>query len=133
MVQSDTRGNLLLLSGCEIRKIKMFTSITVMVQSLAELGQKIAEIFKQNKIQQSETTVIKDRNNLQEATDLAEQIHWQMREYLASDSQFTMWIARLVYDGLNKDEKRLFRRFYKQKIKIKKRIEKLQKEFEKVN
>ena len=111
----------------------MFTSITVMVQSLAELGQKIAEIFKQNKIQQSETTVINDRNNLQEAADLAEQIHWQMREYFASDSQFTMWIARLVYDGLNKDEKRLFRRFYKQKIKIKKRIEKLQKEFEKVN
>ena len=111
----------------------MFYDITAMVQSLAELGQKIAENLKQNKIQQSETAMLKDRNGLQEATDIAEQIQWQVREYLATDSQFTMWIARLIYDNLNKDEKRLFRRFYKQKTKIKKQIGKLQKEFEKVN
>lgn len=111
----------------------MFTSISTMVQSLAKLGEKIAELRKQKTIQQSETSMLKDRNGLQVATDIAEEINWFMREYFASDSQFTMWIARLVYDGLNKDEKRLFGRFYKQKMKIKKRIEKLQKEFEKVN
>ena len=111
----------------------MFYDITAMVQSLAGLGQKIAENLKQNKIQQSESAMLKDRVNLQIATDLAEQINWNIREYFAADSQFTMWTARLFYDGLNKDEKRLFRRFYKQKMKIKKRIEKLQKEFEKVN
>ena len=111
----------------------MFTSIADMVKALADFGRSLSEKLKTDKEKQSETVVIQDRKDLKEATDLAEQIHWQMREYLASDSQFTMWIARLVYDGLNKDEKRLFKRFYKQKIKIKKRIEKLQKEFEKVN
>ena len=111
----------------------MFTSISTMVQALAKLGEKIAELRKQKTIQQSETVVLKDHKSLQQATNIAEEIHWFMREYFASDSQFTMWIARLIYDDLNKDEKRLFRRFYKQKMKIKKRIEKLQKEFEKVN
>lgn len=104
-----------------------------MVQSLANLGEKIADLKKQKTIQQSESAMLKDRVILQIATDLAEQINWNMREYFASDSQFTMWIARLVYDNLDKDEKRLFRRFYKQKMKIKKIIEKKQKEFEKVN
>lgn len=104
-----------------------------MVQTLAQMGGKFADLFKQQKMQQSETAMLKDRKGLQVATDLAEQINWNMREYFATDSQFTMWVARLIYDGLNKDEKRLFRRFYKQKMKIKKRIEKLQKEFEKVN
>ena len=111
----------------------MFYDVAQMVQSLSQMGGKIAENLKQNKIQQSESAMLKDRINLQIATDLAEQINWNMREYFASDSQFTMWIARLVYDNLDKDEKRLFRRFYKQKMKIKKIIEKKQKEFEKVN
>ena len=111
----------------------MFTSISAMVQALAQMGKSFADLFKQQKIQQSETAMIKDRNGLQEATDIAEQIQWQVREYMATDSQFTMWIARLIYDSLNKDEKRLFKRFYKQKTKLKNRIEKLQKEFEKVN
>ena len=111
----------------------MFYDITAMVQSLAELGQKIAENLKQNKIQQSETAMLKDREKLQKASDLTEQFIWLIRDFFATDSQFTMWIARLIYDSLNKDEKRLFRRFYKQKTKIKKQIGKLQKEFEKVN
>ena len=111
----------------------MFTSIADMVKALADFGRSLSEKLKTDKEKQSETAMLKDRGKLQFATDLAEQINWNMREYFASDSQFTMWIARLIYDGLNKDEKRLFRRFYKQKIKIKKRIEKLQKEFEKVS
>ena len=111
----------------------MFTSIADMVKALADFGRSLSEKLKTDKEKQSESAMLKDRVSLQIATDLAEQINWNMREYFASDSQFTMWIARLFYDGLNKDEKRLFKRFYKQKIKIKKRIEKLQKEFEKVN
>ncbi len=111
----------------------MFTSISAMVKALADSLKSLCDLFRQQKLQQSETEIIKDRRDLQSATDVAEQANWQVREYMATDSQFTMWIARLVYDSLNKDERRLFRRFYKQKIKIKKRIEKLQKEFEKVN
>ena len=111
----------------------MFTSISAMVEALAQMGRSFAELFKQQKQQQSETAMLKDREKLQKASDLTEQNFWLMREYLAADSQFTMWIARLIYDSLNKDEKRLFRRFYKQKSKLKNRIEKIQKEFEKVN
>ena len=111
----------------------MFTSISAMIKALADSLKSLCDLFRQQKLQQSETEIIKDRRDLQTATDVAEQANWQVREYMATDSQFTMWIARLVYDSLNKDERRLFRRFYKQKIKIKKRIEKLQKEFEKVN
>ena len=111
----------------------MFTSIADMVKALADFGRSLSEKFKTDKEKQSETFVIKDLEKLQKASDITEQTFWLMREFFATDSQFTMWIARLFYDGLNKDEKRLFRRFYKQKIKIKKRIEKLQKEFEKVN
>lgn len=111
----------------------MFTSISAMVQALAQMGRSFAELFKQQKQQQSETAMLKDREKLQKASDLTEQNFWLMREYLAADSQFTMWIARLIYDSLNKNEKRLFRRFYKQKSKLKNRIEKIQKEFEKVN
>ena len=111
----------------------MFTSISAMVKALADSFKSLCDLFKQQKVQQSETEIIKDRHGLQEATDIAEEINWQMREYMATDSQFTMWVARLIYDGLNKEQKRLFRRFYKQKMKIKKRIEKLQKEFEKNN
>lgn len=111
----------------------MFTSIADMVKALADLGKGLSEKLKTDKEKQSETAMLKDHVNLQIATDLAEQINWNMREYFASDSQFTMWIARLIYDGLNKDEKRLFKRFYKQKLKIKKIIEKKQKEFERVN
>lgn len=111
----------------------MLTSISTMIKSLSDSFKSLCDLFKQQKIQQSETAMLKDRGKLQTATDVAEQANWQVREYMAADSQFTMWIARLVYDSLNKDERRLFRRFYKQKIKIKKRIEKLQKEFEKVN
>lgn len=111
----------------------MFASISAMVKALADSLKSLCDLFKQQKMQQSETAMLKDRGKLQTATDLAEETNWQVREYLATDSQFTMWVARLIYDGLDKDERRLFRRFYKQKIKIKKRIEKLQKEFEKVN
>lgn len=111
----------------------MITAVSSAVKAIADFCGRLADLFKQQKMQQSETAMLKDRHGLQEATDIAEEINWQMREYMATDSQFTMWVARLIYDGLNKDERRLFRRFYKQKIKIKKRIEKLQKEFEKVN
>lgn len=111
----------------------MFTSISAMVKALADSLKSLCDLFRQQKVQQSETAMLKDRHGLQEATDIAGEINWQMREYMATDSQFTMWVARLIYDGLNKEEKRLFRRFYKQKMKIKKRIEKLQKEFEKVS
>ena len=111
----------------------MITAVSSAVKAIADFCGRLADLFKQQKVQQSETAMLKDRGKLQTATDLAEEINWQVREYLATDSQFTIWIARLVYDGLDKDERRLFRRFYKQKIKIKKRIEKLQKEFEKVN
>ena len=111
----------------------MFTSIADMVKALADFGRSLSEKLKTDKEKQSESAMLKDRVSLQIATDLAEQINWNMREYFASDSQFTMWIARLVYDNLDKDEKRLFKRFYKQKLKIKKIIEKKQKEFEKVN
>ncbi len=111
----------------------MIGAISSIVKAIADFGGRLADLFKQQKIQQSETAILKDRKSLQIATDLAEQIHWNMREYFATDSQFTMWIARLIYADLSKDEKRLFRRFYKQKLKTKKRIEKLQKDFEKVN
>ena len=111
----------------------MFTSIGAMVQALAEMGQSLFQYLSNKKEKQDDTAILKDRDKLQVASDLAEQVFWYMREYFASDSQFTMWIARLVYENLNKDEKRLFKRFYKQKLKIKKIIEKKQKEFEKVN
>lgn len=111
----------------------MITAVSSVVKAIADFCGRLADLFKQQKMQQSETAMLKDRHGLQEATDIAEEINWQMREYMATDSQFTMWVARLIYDGLNKDERRLFRRFYKQKTKIKKRIEKLQKEFEKVS
>jgi len=111
----------------------MFSGFSTVVQALADFGRSLVELFKQQKQQQSETAMLKDRENLQKASDLTEQTFWLMREYLATDSQFTMWLARLIYDELNKDEKRLFRRFYKQKIKLKNKIEKNQKQFEKVN
>jgi len=111
----------------------MFSGFSTVVQALADFGRSLVELFKQQKQQQSETAMLKDRENLQKASDLTEQTFWLMREYLATDSQFTIWLARLIYDELNKDEKRLFRRFYKQKIKLKNKIEKNQKQFEKVN
>lgn len=111
----------------------MITAVSSVIKAFADCCKSLFDLFKQNKIQQSETAIIKDRESLQIATDLAEQIQWNVREYMAIDSQFTMWVARLIYAELSKDEKRLFRRFYKQKLKTKKRIEKLQKEFEKVN
>lgn len=111
----------------------MIAFVSSAIKALSDCCKSLFDLFKQNKVQQSETAMLKDRGKLQSATDLAEEINWQMREYMATDSQFTMWVARLIYESLNKDEARLFRRFYKQKIKIKKKIEKLQKEFEKVN
>lgn len=111
----------------------MFTSIADMVKALADFGRSFFDKLKTDKEKQSETVVINDRAKLKKASDLTEQTFWQMREFFAMDSQFTMWIARLFYDDLNKDEKRLFKRFYKQKMKQKKQIEKLQKEFEKVD
>lgn len=111
----------------------MFTSVIEVFKAFADSCKSLFDKLKTDKEHQCETVVIKDREKLKQASDITEQIFWLMREYLASDSQFTMWIARLVYYGLNKDEKRLFKRFYKQKIKIKNKIEKIQKEFEKVN
>lgn len=111
----------------------MFLSITEAIKALADFGRSLFEKLKTDKEKQSETVVIKDRENLKKASDLTEQIFWQIREFFATDSQFTMWIARICYDDLNKDEKRLFKRFYKQKQKLKNQIVKLQKDFEKVN
>lgn len=111
----------------------MFNSIAESIKALADFGRSLFEKFKTDKEKQSETVVIKDRANLKKASDTTEKMCWVIREFFAADSQFTMWIARLFYDDLNKDEKRLFKRFYKQKQKLKKQIEKLQKDFEKVN
>lgn len=111
----------------------MFTSIADMVKALADMGKGLFSLLEKNKEKQAETVAIKDREKLQKASDITEQIFWLMREFFASDSQFTMWVARLVYDELNKDEKRIFLKFYKQKLKLKKKIQKLQKKFEKVD
>lgn len=82
---------------------------------------------------QIETTVIKDKEKLKRAADITEEVFWNIREYMATDSQFTMWVARLFFETANEEEKRFFRRFYKSKLRLKKKIEKLQKEFEKNN
>lgn len=111
----------------------MFFSISAMVQALSNLGAQIAELLKQYKAQQAETEIIKDRENLQKASDITEEILWLVQEYMATDSQFTLWVSRISYDLLNKEEKRLYRRFYKNKLKIKNQIQKKHKEFEKVN
>lgn len=111
----------------------MFTSIAEMVKSLADCGRGFANKIKTDKEHQAETVVIKDREKLKRACDITEQSFWLMREYFATDSQFLMWLEHLIYSELNKDEKRLFKRFYKEKLKLKKKIEKLQKEFEKVD
>ena len=104
-----------------------------MVKALADFGKGLFSYFETNKKKQIETIILQDRCNLKKASDLTEQTFWLMREFFASDSQFTMWVARLVYDKLNKDDKRIFLKFYKQKLKLKKKIEKLQKIFEKVD
>lgn len=111
----------------------MFSSIAYAIKALADFGRSFFEKLRADKEKQSETVVIKDREKLKKASDITEKMSWLIREFFATDSQFTMWIARLFYDSLNKEEKRLFKRFYKQKAKQKKQIEKLQKEFEKVN
>lgn len=111
----------------------MIISVIEVFKAFADCGKSLFDKLKIDKEKQCETVVIKDRDKLKKATDLTEQMSWLMREYFASDSQFIIWIARLIYDELNKDEKRLFKRFYKQKSKLKQQIEKLQKNFEKVN
>ena len=111
----------------------MYNNITSLVKAFNDMLKSLFDYLKKLKEKQSDTAVLKEKDNLKTASDITERIFWLTREYFASDSQFSMWLARLFYDGLDKDEKRLFKRFYKQKAKLKKKIEKLQKEFEKVN
>lgn len=108
-------------------------SINASIQAIAKLGESCFNFLAQSKEVQSESAILKDRDKLQEASDITEELLWLVQEYLATDSQFTMWIARMTYDTLTKEEKRFFRNFYKSKLKLKKRILKKRKEFEKVN
>lgn len=111
----------------------MFIYISAMIKSIAEAFKSLCDYLTKNKEKQVETDILKDKNRLKNASDITEQIFWLTREYFAADSQFTMWVARSVYDCLDNKEKRLFKRFYKQKGKIKKQIEKKQKDFERNN
>lgn len=111
----------------------MLTSINASIQAISKLGESIMNFLTKSKEQQSETAIIKDRNKLKEASDITEEMLWIAQEYIASDSQFTMWIANKTYDLLNKEEKRLFKAFYKTKMKLRKRLFKKKQEFEKVN
>ena len=75
----------------------------------------------------------KFREKLQEASDITEEILWLVQEYMVTDNQFVMWISKVIYDLLSKEEKRIFKYFYKNKAKLKEKICKKRKEFEKVN
>ena len=107
--------------------------ISACIKSLIDFLSKFVDYQTTKTENQTTTAVLKEKEKLKQASDLTEEILWYQNEYFATDSQFTLWLARLIYDELTKDEKRLFRRFYKQKTKIKKHIEKLRKKFEKVN
>lgn len=108
-------------------------NLSLVLQAFGNMFKSLFDFLKIQKEHQNQTEILIDKNKLKTASDIAEEAFWNMRKYFATDSQFTMWIARLAYDSLNFSEKRFFRRFYKQKAKLKKKIEKLQKEFEKNN
>ena len=105
--------------------------ISAIIKSISEAFKSLFDYLTKKTDKQIETTIIKDKDKLKKAADVTEEMFWLIREYLATDSQFTMWVARLFFESASKDEKRFFKRFYKSKIQLKKKIEKLQKEFEK--
>lgn len=107
--------------------------ISACIKSLIDFLTKFVDYKTVQTENQPTTEIIKEKNKLKEASDLTEEIFWLEREYLALDSQFTMWIAKIVYEELTKQEKRFFKKFYKNKLKLKKHIEKLHKDFQKVN
>ncbi len=107
--------------------------ISAVIKSLMDFLSKFFSYKTVKTEHQTTTEIIKEKNKLKEASDLTEEIFWLEREYMAADSQFTMWIAKMFYDELNTPEKRLFKKFYKIKLKLKKKIEKLHKQFQKVN
>lgn len=107
--------------------------LTACIKSLIDFLSKFVDYKTTQTKHQTTTEIVREKQKLKEASDLTEKILWLQQEYFATDSQFTMWIARLIYDELTKEEKRLFKRFYKTKIKIKKQLQKLHKQFQKVN
>lgn len=111
----------------------MFTSISAMVKALADSLKSLCDLFKQQKIQQSETAMLKDRRGLQEATDIAEEINCLYRDYLAYDSSFSNWLIALVFDYLSDSDKRICKKYIAKKERIIEKIKKLQRKFEKVN
>lgn len=111
----------------------MFTSAAETIKALFDLGKSFFDKLAFDKQHQAETVVIKDKEKLKHSADVAEECFWLMREYMAADSQFVKWICNIAYDLLSKEQKRYFKKFCQEKIKLKKQIEKKQKEFEKVD
>lgn len=107
--------------------------ITSAIKAFNDMLKSLFDYLTKSKDKQTETEVLKDKQALKKASNITEEILSLIKEYFANDSQFTMWIAKNFYDCLDNKEKRLFKRFYKQKLQIKKKIEKLQKEFERCN
>ena len=76
---------------------------------------------------------LRDNEEVQVEIDYRiEEIFWLMREYLSLDSQFTQWIVKAIYNFLGIQERKFFRKLYKKKLKLKKQIEKKQKELERI-
>lgn len=89
-------------------------SISASIQAIAKLGESCFKFLTKSKEVQCESAMLKDRDKLQEASDITEELLWLVQEYLATDSQFTMWIARMTYDTLTKEEKRFLETSIKQ-------------------
>ena len=111
----------------------MYTSINASIQAIAKLGESCFKFLTESKEKQSETALLKDRDKLQEASDVTEELLWLVQEYIANDSQFTMWLSKTTYNLISKEKKKIFRYFYKNKLTLKNKIYKKRKEFEKVN
>lgn len=101
------------------------------LKAIAEACKSLCDYLNKRKEKQIETTVLKDKESLKKASNVTEEIVYNVKEYLATDSQFTMWVAELFFETASKEQKKYFKKYYKMKLKIKKKLEKLQKEFEK--
>ena len=107
--------------------------ITTLINLVLENIKSLINCFETTKIHQSETEIIKDKKNLKQAANIAEEIYQLIRDYIALDNQFISFLGKEVFDYMDKDEKRIYKRFVVSKLKIKKKMDNLQKKFERVD
>lgn len=86
------------------------------IQAVSDMVGNLFELLKKNKETQSETSMLKDRNNLKKATNIAEKL-------IDNTDGLFIWVDYYFGDMFSTDLKRDFGRFKKKHLKYKKQFE----------